>query len=233
MNLYLAVITIDTIVMFGANRIKYNDKCIQITVKSPVSVQVWGALSSRGLSLLRKLNGNMDSARYKSDIIHDIEMACECVLFPQKGCIFMHDPASYHNTKSTLKFTECEGLPFLDWPEISPDLNPIANVLNVMQKEIGNQMPCKKEDMWKQVCEAWYSVAPNVLEELYNSMPRRIADVIKAKECAMKYCFIRCWRTSLLMYFLYWNAVCCCVFIGMHFIFIYKCCLMIYRNKIA
>ena len=25
------------------------------------------------------MNGNMDSAKYKNDIIHDIEMTCECV----------------------------------------------------------------------------------------------------------------------------------------------------------
>ena len=43
-------------------------------------------------------------------------------------------------------------------------------------------MPFKKEEMWKQVCEAWYSVAPNVLEELYNSMPRRIANSLKQRE---------------------------------------------------
>ena len=91
MNLYSAVITIDAIVVFGANRMKYNDKCIQTTLKSTVSGQSCGAISNRGLSLLRKLNGNMDSANYQSDIIHDIEMACLCVLFPQKGYIFMHD----------------------------------------------------------------------------------------------------------------------------------------------
>ena len=43
------------------------------------------------------------------------------------------------------------------------------------------QMPCNKEEMWKPVCEAWYSVVPNVLKEL-NSMPQRITDIIKAKE---------------------------------------------------
>ena len=48
-------------------------------------------------------------------------------------------------------------------------------------EEIGNQMPCRKVEMWKSVCEAWYSVAPNVQEELNNSMPRRITDRIKAK----------------------------------------------------
>ena len=56
-----------------------------------------------------------------------------------------------------------------------------------MQKKIGNQMPFMKEDMWKRVCEAWYSVALNVLEELYNSMSRRISDIIKAKGGATNY----------------------------------------------
>ena len=55
-----------------------------------------------------------------------------------------------------------------------------------MQKEISNQMSCKIRYV-KRVCKAWYSVAPNVLEEFYNSMPRKIADLIKAKEGAIKY----------------------------------------------
>ena len=41
--------------------------------------------------------------------------------------------------------------------------------------------------MRKRVCEAWYSVALNVLEELNNSMPRRIADLIEANRDATKY----------------------------------------------
>ena len=51
-----------------------------------------------------------------------------------------------------------------------------------MKKDIGNQLPCLKEEIWKPVYEAWYSVAPNVLEELNNSMPRRIVDLIKQIE---------------------------------------------------
>ena len=64
-------------------------------------------------------------------------------------------------------------------------------------------MLCKKEER-KRVCEAWYSVASNVLEELYNAMPRRIADLIKAKRDAT-------------IYRLYDACVhCYCVFIGMY-----------------
>ena len=56
-----------------------------------------------------------------------------------------------------------------------------------MKKEMGNQMRCKIEEMVKRVCEARYSVALNVLGELYNSMPRRIADLIEANKDATKY----------------------------------------------
>ena len=69
----------------------------------------------------------------------------------------------------------------------SPDMNPIENVWNIMKKEIGNQMPCTIEEMWMRVCEAWYSVALTVQEELYNSMQRRIAELIEANGDATKY----------------------------------------------
>ena len=92
----------------------YHAKCIQTTVKLPASVQVWGAISNRGLSLQRNVNGNMNGARYQSDIIRDIEMTCECVVFLQKGYIFMHDIAPCHNSKSTRIFLDCKGILILE-----------------------------------------------------------------------------------------------------------------------
>ena len=77
--------------------VKYQAKLIQTTVKLPVSVQILGATNNRGRSLQRNVNGNMDSAKYHSDIIHDNELTCEFVVFLQKGYIFMHDLAPCHN----------------------------------------------------------------------------------------------------------------------------------------
>ena len=84
------------------------------TVKSPESVQVCEAISDRCISLQRKVNGNMDSAKYQSDINHDIEILCECVVFPQKGYIFIHNIASCNNSKSARTFQECKGIPVLE-----------------------------------------------------------------------------------------------------------------------
>ena len=123
------VITMDTIVVFAANRMRNIMLCIQTTIKLPVSVQVWGAISNRDLSFPRKLNGNMDSAKYQGDVIHDIKMVGECVMFPQKEYIFVHGLVPCHTTKSTRTFLECQ-----KWPGNSPDINPIENVSDIMQK---------------------------------------------------------------------------------------------------
>ena len=48
---------------------------------------------------MSKVNGNMDNVKYQSDIIHDIEMTCNCAVFQQKGYICMHDLAPCHNYK--------------------------------------------------------------------------------------------------------------------------------------
>ena len=93
-SLYFTVITI----VWHKQNEKYHAKCIQ-----PVSVQVWRAISSSALSILRKVNGNMDSAKYQRDIIHDNEMTCECVVFQHKVYISMHDHESCHNSKKNTK----------------------------------------------------------------------------------------------------------------------------------
>ena len=89
--------------------LKTASKCAKI-----VRVQVWGAIKHRALSFLRKINGIVDSAKFQSDIIHDIEMICECVVFPQKGYTFIHDLASCHNFKSTRTFLEFKEIPVLE-----------------------------------------------------------------------------------------------------------------------
>ena len=93
---------------------KYHAKCIQTSVKMPASVQVWEAIGNRGLSLQRNVNGNINSTNYQSDIICDIDMTCECVVFLQNKYVFMHDLAPCHNYKRTRIFLHCKGIPVLE-----------------------------------------------------------------------------------------------------------------------
>ena len=101
----------------------YHTKCIQTTAKLSASVQDWGAISNRGLSLQRNVNGNMDSTKYQINIIHDIEMKSECVVFLQK--VYIVCKISHHaitlkvlNSKRTRIFIDCKEYLFWNYQGI-------------------------------------------------------------------------------------------------------------------
>ena len=58
-----------------------------------------------------------------------------------------------HNSKSSRTSIECKRISVLEWPGNSPDMNLIDSVWNILKKVIGNQIPCKREEMWDQVCD--------------------------------------------------------------------------------
>ena len=102
---------------------------------------------------LRKVNGNVDNAKYQ--IIFFMILKSHCAVFQQKGYICMHDLALCHNSKSSRTFIECQEISVLEWHGNSPDMNPIENVWNLIKKVIGNQISRKSEVMWDRVCDAW------------------------------------------------------------------------------
>ena len=61
-------------------------------------------------------------------------------MFPQKGYIFTHDLPPCHNSKSARTFKETKGMPILERPGNSLDMNPIE-----YNDEIGKKMLCKKK----------------------------------------------------------------------------------------
>ena len=59
----------------------------------------------------------------------------------------MHDLAPCHKPKRTKTFFECKEIRVLKWPVNLLEIISIENALNITKKEIGNQLPCLKEEM--------------------------------------------------------------------------------------
>ena len=66
----------------------------------------------------------------------------------------MHDIVTIQNSKRLKTFLEYNNAPDLKWPGNLPKMNSIENVWIIRKKEVGNQLLCLKEEMWKRVCEA-------------------------------------------------------------------------------
>ena len=58
----------------------------------------------------------------------------------------MYDLAPCHKPIRTRTFFECKEIPVLKWPGNWLEIITIKNVWNITKKEIGNQLPCLKEE---------------------------------------------------------------------------------------
>ena len=71
----------------------------------------------------------------------------------------------------------------LDWPSQSPDLNPIEHIWALIKKRIGQRTrpPSGMLELCQLVQEEWGKISVDDCRCVIDSMPRRVAAVIKAK----------------------------------------------------
>ena len=71
------------------------------------------------------------------------------------------------------------------WPANSPDLSPIENVWAILQNKVDevDPPPSTLTALEKILKDAWSEISPEVLENLYKSMPGRVQAVLESKGC--------------------------------------------------
>ncbi len=95
-------------------------------------------------------------------------------------CRFHFSPA--HSAKATSTWFKDHGIPVLNWPANSPYLNPIENIWGIVKRKMGYARPNNAEELKATIRATWALITPEQCHRLIDSMPRRIAAVIQAKE---------------------------------------------------
>ncbi|GFU34307.1 transposable element Tc3 transposase [Trichonephila clavipes] len=99
------------------------------------------------------------------------------LMFTCPDFIFMDDDAACHRAVLIDDFLETKNIQRMSWPAISPDLNPIEHVWNMLERKIAtlSHPPSSVRELKKASQEAWNRLSPQLIHHLIASMVNRCA----------------------------------------------------------
>jgi transposase len=149
------------------------------------SVMIWGAFSSKGKSELLFINTRLNADGYQQ-LIEDELIECQN---RNNNMIFQQDNAPIHVARSTMKWFETHNIKVLNWPPLSPDLNPIENIWGIMAREIydGGKQFSNVNELKTAIQNSWNNVDEEIIKKLINSMNNRIFELISVKGKKINY----------------------------------------------
>ncbi|GFX57631.1 transposable element Tc1 transposase [Trichonephila clavipes] len=88
-------------------------------------------------------------------------------------CVFMDDNATCHRTLAVQDCLDSEGIQRLVWPVCSPNLNPIENVWDALERQVAgrNYPPTNKNTLIRALTEEWDKLPQQLLDNVVQSMP--------------------------------------------------------------
>ena len=140
------------------------------------SVHVWGAIWTGGRSELIQLQGNVNAISY-CDVLHSFfatTVLPECMLFQQ-------DNAPAYRSWMTSQLLEYLDIHILPWPALSPDLNPIEHVWDILGRRMQHRDCQRLNHLFDALKEEWDNIPQEDLDHLIASMSRRVGAAISTK----------------------------------------------------
>ncbi|KAK4521097.1 uncharacterized protein ATC70_013041 [Mucor velutinosus] len=168
---------------------------VKLTVKhGGGSIMFWSAITYAGVGWMCKINGNMDKALYKETLQDELEQtiafSVEKLGFSREQVIFQQDNDPKHTSNLVKEYLQKQPYQVMEWPPQSPDLNPIENMWALLKRRLNEYETATKgmNELYERVTEIWYDqMKPEECQKVRESMPRRIAAVLKVKGKWTKY----------------------------------------------
>ncbi|KAJ4452326.1 hypothetical protein ANN_03851 [Periplaneta americana] len=151
--------------------------------KWPCICSMLGWMSSDGLGVLWRLDGNLNAQQYKI-VLENVMLPSVRMIYPDDDeIISQQDNHRVHTCAEVMSwFTERPYIRLIEWPPCSPDLNVLENVWSEVKKTVNaiiNTMPRRpttKDALWNIIEDTWDRVSSRqqYLRCLIASIPRRM-----------------------------------------------------------
>lgn len=169
---------------------RYLPECIQSTVKhGGGNIMVWGSISAAGPGKIIRINGIMDKKKYHQILIHHgIPSGLRLI---GRGFVYQEDNDPKHSSHLCRNYLarkeEAGVIRVLKWPPQSPDLNPIEQIWDHIDRNIDKSVITSEDTLWEEVKTKWNEITPKIALEYIQTMPERLAAVINNKGGHTKY----------------------------------------------
>ena len=150
------------------------------------SVMVWGCFTSRGVGKLCVLDRIMDRFYYRDILEQNLFPLIDHFKLGQQYH-FMHDNDPKHTCGLVKDWLKQKTIQTLPWPSFSPDLNPIENLRDELERRVKKHQPKNLQQLELQLTQEWNNIELSVLETLVDSVPSRLYECAKMKGYPTKY----------------------------------------------
>ena len=145
------------------------------------STMIWTGIGYNGKTDIVFIEGSMNAVAYRKLIRKQIRKYA--VHIAGSNFIFQQDNAAVHTAKIVKDYFSSKNIPLLDWPAYSPDLNIIENcwghLVRAVYKE--NRQFQNINELKNCVKEEWSNLSQAYIRKLFNSLPKRMIEVIETK----------------------------------------------------
>jgi len=153
------------------------------------SVMVWGCITYRGVGKLVFVDGRMNAIQFIEILSSGLAATANLRHYDLGDVILQQDNDPKHNARITQEWIEDNNINLLPWPSCSPDMNIIEHVWNDVNNRIRARpnQPQNVGELKRIIEEEWYSTPLEYIKTLFESMPRRLNVLLKAKGGYTKY----------------------------------------------
>lgn len=153
------------------------------------STMIWGCMMAQGIGYACHIDGKMNAEGYTNILNENLMNSLLHYGLNADDIIFQQDNDPKHTSRRAIEWLRNHNIRTLEWPAQSPDLNPIEHLWQHLKQQLAKYEtdPTSIFNLRQRIETEWSKISPKICCNLVESMPRRIAEVLKAKGGYTKY----------------------------------------------